>query len=578
MPRLLTWIGLIACLVVVPLAGADWVTHSGNNQRDAWQRDETKISKETLKNIRLLWKVKLEAKPRSVYSLFGPLIVERAITDRGFKELAFVATTNNDLFAVDADLGTIFWKRHFDWAATVAETEQVTFLCPGGLTAWPVLPPAPARGRAAQPAGGARGAPSTGLTGPGTPATPGVPAAGAAPAPAAPGAPASGAPGAPAAPQRGNNPFAVRPIFVLSGDGFLHQVNTNTGDEMIPAIKFLPPNGKPYSLAYRDNVIYTITGQGCGGNPNSVYSIDLSDPAKTIRYWRSGSGGLWGIAGPAIGADGTVYAETGDGQYDPATNRYANSVVALTPKELKLKDWYAPTNAEWLWKRDLDMNVTPVIFTYKGRELVVGSGKEGRLFMLDSQSIGGSDHRSPLFRSELVSNEGIDFAGAGTWGSLASWEDAQGARWVLAPVWGPKHSTFKFPVTNGEANVGSIAAFKVEDRNGKPGLTPMWLSRNMITPAPPAVAGGVVFALSTGEWVRQANEKEGGLYQADVRAQKSAPAVLYALDAATGKELWSSGDQVTSFTHFAALSIANGRIYFTTYDDTLYCFGIPMEH
>src|SRR5262245_15575961 len=99
MSRLLTWIGLLACLVVVPLSGAAWVTHSGNNQRGAWQRYETKICKDTLKNIKLLWKVKLEARPRSVYSLFGPLIVERAITDRGFKELAFVATTTNDLYA-----------------------------------------------------------------------------------------------------------------------------------------------------------------------------------------------------------------------------------------------------------------------------------------------------------------------------------------------------------------------------------------------------------------------------------------------------------------------------------------------
>ena len=46
----------------------------------------------------------------------------------------------------------------------------------------------------------------------------------------------------------------------------------------------------------------------------------------------------------------------------------------------------------------------------------------------------------------------------------------------------------------------------------------------------------------------------------------------------TGKELWSSGSQVTSFTHNGALSIANGRVYFTTYDNTLYCFGFPMEH
>ncbi|PYQ74707.1 MAG: hypothetical protein DMG01_19985, partial [Acidobacteria bacterium] len=277
---------MVACLVVAPLGGADWVTHSGSNQRDDWQRYETKISKDTLKDLKLLWKIRLETKQRSVYSLYGPLIVERSITDRGFKEIAFVAGANNDLFAVDADLGKLLWQKHFDWHAEIPETEQASFLCPGGLTAWPVLQPPPARGR-----------------GPGGP-----------PPPAARGA----APAAPAPQRGGGGPFAIRPIYALSGDGDLHAVNINTGDDLMSPLKFLPPNGKPYSLAYVDNVIYTITGQGCGGNPNSVYSLDLNDPGHTVRYWRSGSGGLWGTAGPAIGSDGTVYAETGDGQYDPA--------------------------------------------------------------------------------------------------------------------------------------------------------------------------------------------------------------------------------------------------------------------
>src|SRR5215510_14003981 len=410
MRRISLWALLLACLAAVPMGAADWITHSGDFQRTGWQRDETKISKDTLKNLQLLWKIKLETKQRSVYSLYGPLIVERAITDRGFKEIAFVAGAGNDLFAVDADLGKLIWKKHFDWRADVPETEQATFLCPGGLTAWPVLQPPPQRGRGQ----GATPAPA--------------PARGAAQAgPAAP-------PSAPAPQRGGGGPFAIRPIYALSGDGDLHAVNINTGDELVEPMKFLPPNGKPYSLAIVNNVIYTITGQGCGGTPNSVYSLDLSDPAKTVRYWRSGSGGLWGTAGPAFGSDGTIYAETGDGQYDPAANRYANAVIALTPRELKLKDWYSPTNAEWLYKRDLDMNVTPVVFPYKGRELLVGSGKEGRFFLLDSQSLGGTDHRTPLFRSDLISNEDIDFAGAGTWGSLSTWEDAQGTRWVLAPV------------------------------------------------------------------------------------------------------------------------------------------------
>ena len=151
MRRIGVWAVLLACLGAMPIGAADWLTHSGDVQRTGWQKAETKIAKDTVRNLQLLWKIRLETKQRSVYSLYGPLIVERAITDRGFKEIAFVAGAGNDLFAVDADLGTLLWKKHFDWHADVPETEQANFLCPGGLTAWPVLQPVPARGRGAPP-------------------------------------------------------------------------------------------------------------------------------------------------------------------------------------------------------------------------------------------------------------------------------------------------------------------------------------------------------------------------------------------------------------------------------------------
>jgi len=50
--------------------------------------------------------------------------------------------------------------------------------------------------------------------------------------------------------------------------------------------------------------------------------------------------------------------------------------------------------------------------------------------------------------------------------------------------------------------------------------------------------------------------------------------VLYALDARTGRELYSSGTQITSFNHFSGLSVANGRVYIGTFDGMLYCFGL----
>ena len=64
---------------------------------------------------------------------------------------------------------------------------------------------------------------------------------------------------------------------------------------------------------------------------------------------------------------------------------------------------------------------------------------------------------------------------------------------------------------------------------------------------------------------------------AAARAKSSVPAVLYALDPATGKELWTSGKTVTSFAR-GGLAAAAGQVYFVTFDNTIYAFGIPMEH
>ena len=540
-------------VVVQSARTADWFTHSGDPQRTGWQKRETAITKDTVKDLQLLWKLKLENKTKALYSLHEPLIVGQLITNRGFKELAIVAGSSDNLYAIDADLGKILWQRHFDYSSPTPQTTNSSWLCPGGLTATPVIPAPPVFG-------GRRNIPP------------------AAPAPVAPGAATAPSATRPAPPRPGGGIFAIRSVFVLTSDGKLHQMNLANGEDVAPPAQFVPPNGKPYSMNMVDGVVYTTTAQKCGGNPNAVYAMDLNDPEKKVNSFESKGGGLWGIAGAAVGNDGTVYAEIGDGPFDLERGILSDTLVALTPKDLKLKDWYTPSNREWLTKRDLDMNVTPVVFPYKGRDLIVGSGKEGRLFLLDSQSLGGKNHRTPLFRTPLISNEEVDFAGLGIWGSLASWEDDNGTRWVLAPVWGPLAKDVKFETTNGDATHGSIAAFRVEEKDGKTVMTPAWVSRDLIIPAPPVIANGIVFALSSGEFVRQSNESKGGLWSSEERAAHSVPAVLYALDAQTGRELYSSGDKVTSFTHFAGMALANGRVYFATYDNTLYSFGFPMEH
>ena len=520
---------VLTSLPLIAQRGTNWTTWGGDPQRTGWQRNETKLTPSGLKTVQLLWKIKLENQPKALHSLHEPLILGNAITPHGFKELAIVAGSDDNIYALDADLGRIVWKRHFQVPPPAGGENGGRgshWLCPGGLTATPVIAP---------PAG----------RGPGVATGPAVPT-----------------------------------LYTLASDGMLRQINLANGEDLAPPVQMVPKgNGKPYSLNLVDGVLYTATGQGCGAVPNGIYAINLADPTKAVTKFETGSGGIWGLAGTAMSTDkATLYVETGDGTSDPASNRYANSFVALSAKDLKLKDWYTPTNWEWIYKRDLDMNVTPVVFPFKGRDLIAGSGKEGRIYLLDSKSLGGDDHKTPLFRSPLIANEDVDFQSKGVWGALSTWEDA-GTRWLLAPVWGPRHPDYKYPVSNGANPQGSIAAFKVEEQNGKTTLVPAWESRDMLSPAPVAIANGIVWALASGEFTQQAYlNGSAGLYSAEERAKASSKAILYALDAKTGKELWNSGDAMSSFTHYYGLTIANGRVYVGTFDGTFYCFGVPMEH
>ncbi len=495
---------------------AHWLADGGDPQRTSWQRNETILSPASVKGMKLLWTLQTDNQPRQMHNLFAPLIVGDVAMVGGPREIAVLAGISDNLYGIDVEKGTQIWKRKFD--STFQEPVGGRGggpLCPGGLTATPVIGPTDTAGK--------------------------------------------------------------YKIYAISWDGRLRQLDVATGQDLAPPEPFLPPNGKPYALNLYNNVLYTTTAQGCGGNPNQFYSYDLA--TKKVGSFNPGSGGLWPRLGPSIGKDGSVYAGSGDGDYYPEQQVYGQAIIAVKQnpetKALDLKDWYAPSNAVWLRKRDLDINVTGPTFEYKGKEYTVQSSKECRIWLLETATLGGEDHRTPVYRTPLVCNEEVHFAAAGIWGAMTTWEDAAGTRWVLMPFWGPKHSQFKAPIEHGEVVQGAIAAFKVQEKAGKVQLTPAWLTRNMWQADPAIVANGVVFGYGNGEDATQATADIGLAFNtAANRVARSTHATLYAFDAQTGAELWSSGDQITSFNHFSSLSVANGRVYIGTYDGKLYCFGV----
>jgi len=213
-------------------------------------------------------------------------------------------------------------------------------------------------------------------------------------------------------------------------------------------------------------------------------------------------------------------------------------------RDAKIKDWY--TSGGKL------QNVTPVAFSQNGKNFLVAPGKDGSYVLLDTASLGGSDHKTPLAETPAVSQ-----AKEGAIAALASWQDA-GTTWVLASVPGALNPAAKFATTNGDASHGSVVAFKLEETDGKMSLVPAWSSRDMINPAPPVIANGLIVALDQGD--------------------ASHNATLYVLDASTGKEMYSSGDAIKTYAHNAGVAVGDGHAFFVTHDNTLYSFGIGIEH
>jgi outer membrane protein assembly factor BamB len=493
-----------------------WPVAAGSAAHASWQKAETQITTETMGNgFQFLWKLKLGNENASSFS--EPLLVPGMITGRGFKDFLFIGDAGT-LYAVDSELGSLVWQHDLPLQPGAHPA------CGGANLQIATEAPQVIRFGVHRPAGSR----------PPPPPPPNEPL--------------------PAALRRvgaaaGGGYFGLKGVYVVTSDGYLHEQIMATGLDYAPPVKFLPaPSGSSFGLNMNDKIVYASQGTGCRSVANALWSIDLNTPAYTINSYQTQKLTLAGLTGPAIGAEGTAYVFTGSGPADPAAGLYPGSVVALGPNDFKPKDWYTPSVA------GKALHASPVVFTYKEKELIAAPGPDGTLVLLASESLGGADHHTPLAQTGKVFKIGR----REEWESLASWQDKTGTVWVLASVAGPVLPDAKFANTNGPAPHGSIVAFKVEEEDGHIVLTPAWTSRDLNSPAPPVAANGVIFALDGGK--------------------ASTHATLYALDAATGKQLYTSGDTIHSYAHLAGMSAGDGHVFFTTHDNTLYSFGIPLEH
>ena len=492
---MLAGFGLLAICTASTHAQVDVLTQHNDNARTGVTLQETILTPANVNRsgFGMLFK---RAVDDQLYT--QPLVVTGVAVGGGMRDLVYVTTVNNSVYAFDAndaDASVPVWHVNF---GTPANRHSTNFGCLDingqmGIIGTPVIDKA--RGVlyvVALTRAGAQTGPLTGFT------------------------------------QR------------------LHALDLATGADLpespvvvsAPDFNALMQNQRP-ALMLANDMVYVGYASHCDKDPYhgflmaydaktlvQVSVLNTSPTGTEASIWQSGQG-------PAADAEGNVYVVTGNGSWDGVRN-FSESFMKLTPR-LKLLDWFTPTNHFDLDKRDEDLDSSGATLI-PGTHLVLGGGKEGVLYTLDTRKLGhlGDEHALQHFK-----------ATASHLHSLVYWQSATTGN--LLYVWGQKD----------KAKVYKLDGEKL-------GETPL-----MMRDVPNEGHPGAMLSLS-------ANGGRDGILWAAIHAtgdswHESRPGILHAYDANDiRRELWNSlevpgRDDCGEYSKMAPPTIANGRVYLASF-------------
>ncbi len=119
--------------------------------------------------------------------------------------------------------------------------------------------------------------------------------------------------------------------------------------------------------------------------------LNLSPDGDGNSIWQSGQG-------PAADEDGTIFFVTSNGIWDGKRN-FSDSFLKVSP-DLKIEDWFTPTNYQELDKKDHDLNSIGAMLI-PGTHEVMGAGKEGVVYVINRDNFGhlGDEHAAQRFKA-----------------------------------------------------------------------------------------------------------------------------------------------------------------------------------
>jgi hypothetical protein len=398
-------------------------TSRGNNSRDGWYPDEPGLNPKVVgsPNFGQVFATQLNGQ---IYA--QPLVVGHVL---------FVATETDWIYGLNPGTGALEWSRKIGTAFRDASLNCADLTPSLGVTSTPTVDP------------------STGIV------------------------------------------YLVDQAYVSGRLGwFMHAINPATGAEMphFPvAIKGPPVNSpkQPFSptkemqrpgLLFLGGVIYAAFGSHCDFAPYFGIVVGVNTRGKQTTMWSvegsqgGAGGGIW-QAGGGLVSDGPnqilVSSSNGYGGgtpdpvgHIPASSPPANladSVIRLDVQpngSLKATNFFSPRDDATIDHHDWDLAGSPVALpaqfsTPKYPHLVVATGKEGIVYLLDRDSLGGVGEGSggkDLALGEYGPN-GEAISTAGTW---------------------PGNGGYVYVATLADAagGAGAIDVYKFTSSNGRPGL------------------------------------------------------------------------------------------------------------
>jgi len=322
-------------------------------------------------------------------------------------------------------------------------------------------------------------------------------------------------------------------------------------------------NQRPALLLY-DSTVYVASASYCDWGPYHGWILGFDAATLNLKYSYNATaygslGGIWMAGqGISVGADGNLYAVTGNGSTDTSnTNIGGNrgsSLIKLSP-QLNLLDWFTPANYAYLNSTDLDYGCDGVLIIPNSTTTISGT-KEGISYVVDYNNMGRFDTANSKVKDTLEFNPNrtgfVNLHGSPVYDQLNGDEFVYG--------WSESFN---------------LRQFKFDRATGTFADTFNQGSKTLDTGMPGAMLSLSSNGADTSSAIVWAFYPSSGNANHEVRPGTLA---AYRANNVTNGELWNSDQSVNNvvgkFAKFSSPTVANGKVFVPTFSNAVNIYGV----